>query len=280
MEWGTRAWFLNKYKAQGVGEASAYYSHNSNGYQTYRHKRLARYLQEGANRRLSGKLLDIGCGTGELTGRIVREHEFDVAVGIDFVGPVVEEARRNFSFIEFREGTIPFLEFPEKSFDVVVASEVLYYLNEDDRLKSLEEIYRVLREGGLFLFSSVLGPEYFSLASARDFVQKRFMIEGTWTDYNNLYRALTYPLVMLNSLNYHLFRGGEPTNVRLQGFYRRYGVILRNTAFKQFLKTITKMSQLILRSESLPSLCGHLSRVVVPAQRATNVSILARKAIL
>ena len=53
---------------------------------------------------------------------------------------------------EFRTGNVLAIPFDDESFDVVTSVSVINNLhNDEDKLKALEEIHRVLRSGGKFL---------------------------------------------------------------------------------------------------------------------------------
>ncbi len=277
MEWGTLEWFSNKFMSQGTEDPAAYFAHKSSGYHQYRHKCLAGYLRGNSAAALKGNLLDIGCGTGDLTALVFREHHFKEAWGIDFVEPVIKQAQKSHPDIQFEVGTLPELRFPDNKFDVVVASEVFYYLNSEERLKALKEISRVLKENGLLLFSSVLGEQYFSAQRAQDFVKNYFTVEKVWHDNNKIYRFLTSPLIILNNLNYNLYAGTEPTNPKLLLLYEKYAAIFSNPLFRQFLRITCKMLNPVLRSERLPFYLGWLSKKLCPSTTQTNITILARK---
>lgn len=56
--------------------------------------------------------------------------------------------------IHFFVGTSVYLPFKSQSFDVVLCIHVLQHMNQNDRKKSVEEIYRVLKPNGLVFFES------------------------------------------------------------------------------------------------------------------------------
>lgn len=70
--------------------------------------------------------LEIGCSIGVLTQRLA-EH-VDRLLGIDVAESALERARARNPGVTFERREIP-EEFPDGAFDLVVASEVLYYLD-------------------------------------------------------------------------------------------------------------------------------------------------------
>jgi SAM-dependent methyltransferase len=103
---------------------------------------------------LRGKdILDFGCGSAGKTLYYAKQgaaRVFGVDVTIDHAGPAIAEAKSlgfdfNISHITPENG----IPLPDQSIDVVLSSSVLEHLPDLDR--SLSEVHRVLRPGGLFL---------------------------------------------------------------------------------------------------------------------------------
>ncbi|MBT9582107.1 methyltransferase domain-containing protein [bacterium] len=107
------------------------------------------------------KVLELGCGTGSLTGPLL-----DTAVGMELtacdISPAtVERVKDRYGR---RPGTSFFaadachLGMPEASFDAVVGNSVLHHL---PLAEALQEIRRVLKPGGKFWFSepNMLNPQ-------------------------------------------------------------------------------------------------------------------------
>ena len=92
----------------------------------------------------SGRVLDAGCGIGELCQRMDSER-FDL-VGIDISSAYLRHARERSPGVRFVHGKLEKLPFPAASFDMVVATDVLeHVLHLDDVLR---ELLRVLKPGG------------------------------------------------------------------------------------------------------------------------------------
>jgi SAM-dependent methyltransferase len=92
------------------------------------------------------RLLEVGCGWGELAARIVSELGCAV-VAIDQSPRMVELAVQR--GVDARVGDVQELEFWEDEFDAVVAAWMLYHVPDLDR--ALSECTRVLRPGGIFV---------------------------------------------------------------------------------------------------------------------------------
>ena len=99
--------------------------------------------------------LDLCCGPGYGAGEAAARG-LD-AVGIDIAPGMVAEARRTFPNATFDEGDAEALAFPTGSFDAVICSFGLMHLPEPD--KAIEEVFRVLKAGGLFAATVWAPPE-------------------------------------------------------------------------------------------------------------------------
>lgn len=96
-------------------------------------------------------VLCLGCGTGEECNTFMTRGAATVT-GIDISAGMLKEARKAYPRIEFHKMDMSRLLFPDNSFDFAYSSLALHY--QKDWLPCLKEIYRVLKPGGVFLFST------------------------------------------------------------------------------------------------------------------------------
>lgn len=100
--------------------------------------------------------LNVGAGQGTFT-RLLEAQGFDV-VSTDVTTPTLDVLRRRVrGDVVYADMTS--LPFPDDSFDVVVAGEVLEHIEEDG--KAVAEAARVLRPGGVFVLSVPAHPSWF-----------------------------------------------------------------------------------------------------------------------
>jgi SAM-dependent methyltransferase len=102
-----------------------------------------------------GRLLDIGCGNGAYTLELAAG--FDEVHGIEIEPERLGELERRLAApgapanVRAALMSAEALEFPDASFDVVTAIEVIEHIVDLDR--ALDEVRRVLRPGGAFLIT-------------------------------------------------------------------------------------------------------------------------------
>lgn len=102
------------------------------------------------------RILDVGCGPGELVLRL-RQEGYD-ALGVDIAPGMVEEAIRLLHSAGFADaaervsvGDIEHLRFPDATFDAVIAAGVIEYQAGD--AEALREMRRVLKPGGCLILN-------------------------------------------------------------------------------------------------------------------------------
>ena len=100
------------------------------------------------------RIVDLGCGNGRTTIPLWRRG-YDV-VGIEYSPSLVQLAKRNHPDAPIQQGDARSLPFADGSHDAALFAwngiDYMYPLEERQRV--LREVYRILRPGGLFLFSS------------------------------------------------------------------------------------------------------------------------------
>lgn len=117
----------------------------------YSRRRLNLWLDKFLPERGDGlTMLDVGCGTGYHLNRY-RERGFELS-GMDGSEEMLRQARLLNPEIEFQQGDVEELPFPDDSFDFVMCVEVLRYL--PDIAPCVAEINRVLKPGGTALVTA------------------------------------------------------------------------------------------------------------------------------
>ena len=104
-------------------------------------------------------IIDIGCGTG---GNMLLLNDFGKVSGLDFSEEALKFASKN-NFESLTLGDATKLLFENESFDLATALDVLEHIPND--ILAIQEAFRVLKSGGLFLITV---PSYPWLWSQHD----------------------------------------------------------------------------------------------------------------
>jgi trans-aconitate 2-methyltransferase len=103
-------------------------------------------LLEQLNPQPGERILDVGCGTGQLTAEIARSGA--QVVGLDNSADMLSQARQNYPDLTFVLGDASAFDFPEP-FDAVFSNAALHWVKNADGAAS--SIARALRRGNRFV---------------------------------------------------------------------------------------------------------------------------------
>ena len=124
-------------------------------------KRWKRKLVAMADVQPQHQVLDLACGTGDITFLLAKQLDSrGKATGVDITPEMVERARRkglNESRVHFETGDICQLGYPDASFDRITVGYGVRNVPEIPRL--LDEVFRLLKPGGHFLSLDFGKPE-------------------------------------------------------------------------------------------------------------------------
>jgi ubiquinone/menaquinone biosynthesis C-methylase UbiE len=121
---------------------------------TYRpeHDAVLRALRRAKHRRV----LDVGCGTGQLGVRIRAELGGVTVVGCDFSPGMLRQAAGKRPGLRLVQADALRLPFGDASFDALVSTEAFHWF--PDQPAALAEFWRVLAPGGRLLVSLINPP--------------------------------------------------------------------------------------------------------------------------
>jgi SAM-dependent methyltransferase len=126
------------------------------------------YAQDLACRQVVGdraEVLEVACGTGILTSELLSMLEPGVhLVASDLNEPMLAVAQQKIRDrrVEWQQADVSALPFDAGRFDAVISQLAIQFF--DDKVAAATEVRRVLRPGGVFLFSTWAGPERNPLA--------------------------------------------------------------------------------------------------------------------
>ncbi len=138
--------------------SSSYDSRRSRLFFGRLHRRLAPLLAVEDDERV----LDVGCGTGNLAVSLALDHPGASVNGIDFSPGMISAAREKLPpgvNVVFRVAAAEELPFGDGEFDLVYST--LSFHHWEDRTKGLAECTRVLRPGGRLIVIDITGDRWY-----------------------------------------------------------------------------------------------------------------------
>jgi 2-polyprenyl-3-methyl-5-hydroxy-6-metoxy-1,4-benzoquinol methylase len=122
-----------------------------------RTKRRAEYILRQLKPDQDKRILEIGCGTGQLSAMLAGEKSSSV-LGVDLCVPFIAEAKSKFQgsnldydVVDFNQVTVEEFLAKHGHFDAVVGNGILHHLVQDLD-NALETIKRLVKPGGKIVF--------------------------------------------------------------------------------------------------------------------------------
>ncbi len=103
-------------------------------------------------------VVDIACGTGDLTNEIAKKINRKVT-GIDYCIEMVKIAKKKYPDLNFITGDATLLPVKKNSFDVVTIAFGIR--NIPDRIKALNEFFKIIKKGGFLIILEFSNPKNF-----------------------------------------------------------------------------------------------------------------------
>jgi ubiquinone/menaquinone biosynthesis C-methylase UbiE len=187
-------------------------------------RRVVRSLRAG------GSVLDVGCGTGALLGRIRSEagrtgRHTGSLVGVDIAPEMVARANRRRGVVAVR-GRATRLPFADQTFDVVLARHVLHFVDDPERVA--RQLFRVTLPGGTIVAELAVGATDPALRRLTDALPARSLLRR-YLEVPRSYRVAGF-IRLLEELgcDVQLIRPpGDPNRERfLQRVARRDGLVV------------------------------------------------------
>jgi SAM-dependent methyltransferase len=181
---------------------------------------VARYLPARAGS--TPRLLDLGCGTG---GNSATYTEFGSVVGVEPDASALHYAQGRLSDgqggprLVYCRALGTSLPLARESFDAVIASDVLEHIA--DHRSAVAEVVRVLRPGGVFIFTVPAHPWLWSTHDEALWHQRRYRrselkqliadggLELRWLSFWN---AVLFPAVAMHRMLDRLRRTADPAS--------------------------------------------------------------------
>jgi len=126
------------------------------------------------------KIIDLGCGTGNITMAVKERYPDASVVCIDLARNMLDLARaklKKYGNIEYWSGDIRDYDYTGKC-DAVISSLVLHHLEKTDKKEFYRKIHNALPSNGVFYIADFLLPSSDYLAKVYIDQWKRFMTKS------------------------------------------------------------------------------------------------------
>jgi demethylmenaquinone methyltransferase/2-methoxy-6-polyprenyl-1,4-benzoquinol methylase len=126
---------------------------------------LRRFITEKANLSKGERALDLCTGTGSVGLQLAKQvGEKGLIIGLDFSRGMLEKAmekakKSNLNQLYLIQANASQLPFQNASFHGVTCSHAFYELKGDERARAIDEVERVLIDGGRFCLMEHARPE-------------------------------------------------------------------------------------------------------------------------
>src|SRR3989344_1175191 len=88
-------------------------------------------------------ILDIGCGDGKFIAHIIKKDPTIRLYGVDLFDPYIDTARESRDYKKIFKQDVRKIKFPKRSFDIVLASQVVEHLKKDDALSLIKNMENI-----------------------------------------------------------------------------------------------------------------------------------------
>jgi SAM-dependent methyltransferase len=127
---------------------------------TTREHAFKRKVIERAALKEGETVLDVACGTGTLTLAVQRSAPGLRVTGVDGDPAILARARAKAGDrIKFDVGLSTELPYDDASFDVVLSTLFFHHLSDTAKLRSAQEVRRILRPGGRLVLGDIGRPQ-------------------------------------------------------------------------------------------------------------------------
>ncbi len=107
--------------------------------------------------KIKGTVLDIGSGTGNFESELSKSNKNIRFVSLDSSESGIRRHKEKLpSAVTILHDIRYPLPFPENQFEAIISNNTLYLLNNNERVRIISEIKRILKPGGLVIISNLV----------------------------------------------------------------------------------------------------------------------------
>lgn len=164
---------------------------------------------------VQSNMLDLGCGNGEVTIQLAKKYGCHIT-GIDLSGVRIKNAVQKINanpglapLVNFRKASATALPSKNEVFSHVWTQATIYHVQDKD--KALSEIFRVLKQGGTFVFDDLIKPKKDISEDSQKFVYERLLFDTPFSfeSYQKKLDEIGFEVVESEDISAHLKKSYE-----------------------------------------------------------------------
>ncbi len=164
------------------------------------------------------QVLDLCCGSGQTTNFLVKYSQN--VTGLDASPLSINRAKKNVPSAQYVEAFAEDMPFSNNQFDLVHTSAALHEMNSEQLKQIIQEVYRILKPGGIFTFVDFHSPTNPLFLPGLAIFFWLFETETCWNFINtnilDLLQEVGFDLVDSDSHKPILYAGGSLQVVQVQ----------------------------------------------------------------
>lgn len=279
-EWQEPKWFEDSYSRDNLYLDR--WGTNIRASQSYRMDLSLNLIREIILRKKAQKILDVGCGLGFFAERMYSLNRSNSIHCCDRVEHAITEVKKKYPQFSAQVDTLPDVSYASNMFDIVVALEVIYYLDELDREVAISQIHRVLKTNGYFFISGGVnrGDNYFDSQRIQYLIKQFFKIENVVYNYSKLssvYEKYLFGVIRLSQA----FKNSNPLEIDFVDRNKLLKVILRNRLLYSIISGLVGILErpflFLLQNKLLSKISNRMSQMLFGEKGATHIILLVKK---
>ena len=112
-------------------------------------RKCYKYVIEEIQKKKFNKILDVGCGTGEILNTIATDKNNYYGIDLSEKMVNIAKGKNNSKNITYLVGDAEFLPFEDSTFDIIICVESFHHYPNPNAV--IKEFYRVLNNGGTLI---------------------------------------------------------------------------------------------------------------------------------
>jgi SAM-dependent methyltransferase len=160
------------------------------------------YLEKGA---AISSVYEWGCGPGRVIRHLPGVFDTSVKVyGSDYNKETIDWCKQNLPGIRFFVNDLtPPLDFPGNQFDLIYCISVFTHLSENNGLQWAEELFRILKPGGILIITNVGENSYNTELlpeEKRKYNKEGIVVRGQYKEGKKMFLTMHNPLYIRQTL--------------------------------------------------------------------------------